>query len=194
MSSGALDRALVVSLALLGAGSAAQATEEPSATNAIRFKTYVGNDQGVVRCGIFTEKGWLKEPVQPALAQIHGKVALCVFSELAKGVYGISAFHDENKNGKLDTNLVGYPTEEYCASRNARNTFSAPSFADAKFKFTGGHARARGAHEMSGARCARVGRGGLYRVTIKRVRGLTRQALDGPRVFRCQSLSAAPDR
>ena len=92
----------------------------------------------MVRCGIFTEKGWLKDPVQPALAAIHGKVALCIFNGLPNGVYGISGFHDENKNGKLDTNLVGYPTEEYCASRNARNTFSAPSFDDAKFKFSGG--------------------------------------------------------
>jgi len=125
-----------VTAALFGAGSVA--AEESNATNVIRFKTYVGNNQGVVRCGIFTESGWLKNPVKPALALIHGKVALCVFSELPKGVYGISAFHDENKNGKLDTNLVGYPTEEYCASNNARNTFSAPSFSDAKFKYSGG--------------------------------------------------------
>ena len=136
MRSRAIDCALLLSTALLGAASAA--AEDSSATNVIRFRTHVGNNLGVVRCGIFTEKGWLKDPGKPALAAIHGKTALCVFNELPKGVYGISAFHDENKNGKLDTNLVGYPTEEYCASRNARNTFSAPSFSDAKFKFSGG--------------------------------------------------------
>ena len=136
MRSPVLDRALLLSAAIACASSAA--AEESSATNVIRFKTHVSNDQGVVRCGIFTEKGWLKDPVRPALAAIHGKTALCVFNELPKGVYGISAFHDENKNGKLDTNFVGYPTEEYCASRNARNTFSAPSFSDAKFAFKGG--------------------------------------------------------
>jgi len=136
MRSRVFDCAVLLSSALLVAASAA--AEDSSATNVIRFKTHVGNSLGVVRCGIFTEKGWLKDPVKPALAVIHGKTALCVFSELPKGVYGISAFHDENKNGKLDTNLVGYQTEEYCASRNARNTFSAPSFSDAKFKFTGG--------------------------------------------------------
>ncbi len=131
----ALGSVLLLATASLGATPAA---DEPSAANSIRFKTYVGNDQGLVRCGIFTEKGWLKDPVKPASAQIHGKVALCIFSELPKGVYGISAFHDENRNGKLDTNFVGYPMEEYCASRNARNTFSAPSFSDAKFKYSGG--------------------------------------------------------
>jgi uncharacterized protein (DUF2141 family) len=136
MRSRVFDCAVLLTSALLVSASAA--AEDSSATNVIRFKTHVGNNLGVVRCGIFTEKGWLKDPVKSALAVIHGKTALCVFSELPKGVYGISAFHDENKNGKLDTNLVGYPTEEYCASRNARNTFSAPSFSDAKFKFTGG--------------------------------------------------------
>ena len=136
MSSRALRAALFLVTAVCGAATAE--AEETNATNVIRFKTYVGNNDGVVRCGIFTEKGWLKEPVQPALAAIHGKVALCIFNGLPNGVYGISGFHDENKNGKLDTNLVGYPMEEYCASRNARNTFSAPSFSDAKFKYSGG--------------------------------------------------------
>lgn len=119
-------------------GAVTAQADEPSATNVVRFKTHVSNNDGVVRCGIFTEKGWLEQPVQSARVIIRGKVALCIFTALPKGVYGISGFHDENDNGKLDTNLVGYPTEEYCASRNARNTFSAPSFSDAKFKFSGG--------------------------------------------------------
>jgi uncharacterized protein (DUF2141 family) len=59
------------------------------------------------------------------------------------GTYGISAFHDEDNDGKLGTNLVGYPTEEYCASNNARNMFSAPSWKDAKFAYRGGTVRLR---------------------------------------------------
>jgi len=136
MSSRSLNCALLLTTALFGAASAE--AEEASATNVIRFKAYVGNNDGVVRCGIFTERGWLKDPLQPALAAIHGKAALCIFNGLPSGVYGISGFHDENRNGKLDTNFIGYPTEEYGASRNARNTFSAPSFSDAKFKYSGG--------------------------------------------------------
>lgn len=128
--------ALVTCAALLATSSAIG--EETAALNVIRFKMATSNNSGLVRCGIFTEQGWLKQPVQPALAVIHGKVAICVFNGVPRGVYGISAFHDENKNGKLDTNLVGYPVEEYCASRNARNTFSAPSFSDASFRYGGG--------------------------------------------------------
>ena len=39
---------------------------------------------------------------------------------------------DENKNGKLDKNLFGAPTEAYGFSNNARETFSSPSFEAAK--------------------------------------------------------------
>ena len=127
--------ALIAATVSLGASALA---EDSGAANTIRFKTYARNDEGLVRCGIFGEKGWLKQPVRSATAAVHGKVALCIFNDVPKGVYGISAFHDENKNGKLDTNLVGYPSEEYCASNNARNTFSAPSFSDAKFNYKGG--------------------------------------------------------
>jgi uncharacterized protein (DUF2141 family) len=137
MSSRVRNSALAL-LAALPLFAASARGEEPSAVSMIRFKVATRNDQGVVRCGIFTEKGWLKAPLRSALATIHGKVALCAFEQVPQGVYAISGFHDENENGKLDTNLVGYPTEEYCASRNARNTFSAPSFADAKFRYAGG--------------------------------------------------------
>jgi uncharacterized protein (DUF2141 family) len=71
----------------------------------------------------------------------NGRTALCVFGKIRPGVYAISAFHDKNSNGKLDTNIVGYPVEDYCASRNARNMFSAPSFDDAKFDYSGGRKR-----------------------------------------------------
>jgi uncharacterized protein (DUF2141 family) len=118
--------------------------EERLVTNVIEFETQNRNDEGVVRCGLFRERGWLKETVRPAIVKINKTTALCVFKEIPAGTYGISAFHDEDNDGKLDTNLVGYPTEDYCASNNARNMFSAPSWKDAKFTYKGGRLRLRG--------------------------------------------------
>jgi uncharacterized protein (DUF2141 family) len=118
--------------------------EESLATNVIEFETQNRNDAGVVRCGLFKEGGWLKDAVRPAIVKINKTTALCVFKEIPAGVYGISAFHDEDNNGKLNTNLVGYPLEEYCSSNNARNMFSAPSWKDAKFRYKGGTVRLRG--------------------------------------------------
>jgi uncharacterized protein (DUF2141 family) len=73
----------------------------------------------------------------PAKARIANGRALCVFRNVAPGTYGISAIHDENNNGKLDTNFIGMPTEDYCASRNARGFMGPPRFTDAKFPYKG---------------------------------------------------------
>jgi uncharacterized protein (DUF2141 family) len=118
--------------------------QESVATNVIEFETYNRNGAGVVRCGLFKQGGWLKDAFRAATVKINGKKALCVFKEVPAGTYGISAFHDENNDGKLDTNLVGYPIEQYCASNNARNLMSAPSWSDAKFSYRGGTLRLRG--------------------------------------------------
>jgi uncharacterized protein (DUF2141 family) len=112
--------------------------DEPSF---LEFHAVMRKDQGVVRCGLFTEKAWLRAPLQSAVADIHNGTAVCVFKSVPKGVYAISAFHDQNNNGKLDTNFIGLPTEDYCASRDARNTFGPPSFADARFSYAGGMKR-----------------------------------------------------
>jgi uncharacterized protein (DUF2141 family) len=144
-------QALVRKVSLAGAAAALSlvgqhraSAQESVATNVIEFETQNRNDAGVVRCGLFKEAGWLKEPVQPAIVKINKTTARCVFKEIPAGVYGISAFHDEDNNGKLNTNLVGYPVEEYCSSNNARNMFSAPSWKDAKFTYKGGTLRLRG--------------------------------------------------
>jgi uncharacterized protein (DUF2141 family) len=117
--------------------------EENVATNVIEFEAWARNDQGVVRCGLFNEAGWLKDAFRPAIVNVHNKKALCVFKDVPAGTYGISAFHDEDGDGKLNTNLVGYPVEEYCASNNARNLMSAPSWSKAKFSYRGSTRRLR---------------------------------------------------
>jgi uncharacterized protein (DUF2141 family) len=136
--------ALVGALALGSLCGRSAVAEESVATNVIEFEVRTRNDAGVVRCGLFKERGWLKDTVRPAIVKINKTTALCVFKEIPAGTYGVSAFHDEDNDGKLDTNLVGYPMEEYCASNNARNMFSAPSWKDAKFTYKGGRVRLRG--------------------------------------------------
>ncbi len=54
------------------------------------------------------------------------------FENLADGQYAVAIFHDENENGIMDKNMFGAPTEAYGFSRNARGTFAAPSFEEAK--------------------------------------------------------------
>ena len=41
--------------------------------------------------------------------------------------------HDENRNGKLDTNFLGIPKEGVGASNNPKSRFGPPSFEESMF-------------------------------------------------------------
>lgn len=56
-----------------------------------------------------------------------GKAKL-VFAGLAPGRYALRVFADENGNGKLDTNLIGMPTERYGFSNDAKGNRAPPTF------------------------------------------------------------------
>ncbi|MFJ1258682.1 DUF2141 domain-containing protein, partial [Cupriavidus sp. CuC1] len=53
------------------------------------------------------------------------------------GTYSIAAAHDENMNGKLDTNALGIPMEGYGFSNDAKGWLSAPTFSAASFSYDG---------------------------------------------------------
>ncbi|GGD17008.1 DUF2141 domain-containing protein [Aquisalinus flavus] len=57
--------------------------------------------------------------------------------DLPPGTYAIKAFHDVNGNGKLDTNLIGVPTEPYGFSNGQAGRFGPPSFEAASFILEG---------------------------------------------------------
>lgn len=60
-----------------------------------------------------------------------------VFEDLTPGAYAVGAYHDENNNGRLDTDFIGYPTEGYALSNGIRAVFSRPRFIDAAFPVGG---------------------------------------------------------
>lgn len=70
------------------------------------------------------------------IVQIQDQSCMVSFNNLAKGSYAVAVYHDVNKNKQLDKNLFGMPTESYGFSNNARATFSAPSFNEAKIDCT----------------------------------------------------------
>jgi len=57
--------------------------------------------------------------------------AQLVFAGLPAGRYVLKSFADENGNGKLDTNLVGLPTERYGFSNDAKGRMGPPTFDEA---------------------------------------------------------------
>ncbi|MCH2232305.1 MAG: DUF2141 domain-containing protein [Crocinitomicaceae bacterium] len=55
------------------------------------------------------------------------------FTEVPFGKYAISIFWDKNKNGKIDTNFVGFPKESIGASN--MSSLGKPSFNKSAFQF-----------------------------------------------------------
>lgn len=91
------------------------------------------SNTGVVAVGLFSPgPGWLAEPSALKYERVPaGPRTILVLRDLAPGRYALAATHDENGNGKLDTNFVGVPTEPYGFSRDARGLLSPPTFDDA---------------------------------------------------------------
>jgi len=92
------------------------------------------NDTGLVQIGLFNSEGtFLKTIYKGNSAEIKSKAATLTFFNIPKGVYAISAFHDKNKNGKLDMNFMGIPKEDVACSNNAKGFMGPPKYEDAKF-------------------------------------------------------------
>lgn len=96
------------------------------------------SNKGTVHIGLYTNsKNWLEEAARGEISPIDNKKAIYTFKNVPDGVYGVSVFHDENDNGKLDVGYFGIPKEPYACSRDAKATFSAPKWEDAKFLMSG---------------------------------------------------------
>jgi len=65
--------------------------------------------------------------------QGEGESVALRFTDLPPGRYALAVYCDLNANGKLDSNLLGMPTEPYGFSRDARSLFGPPDFEQASF-------------------------------------------------------------
>ncbi len=127
-------------------GASAQPTPTSEARITVEIRTR--GDRGLVFCALFANgAGFPTESATRAAAhhrlRSEGRRVTCSFTGHPPGTYAISAFHDENGNGELDTGLFGIPSEGWGTSRNARGSMGPPSWADARFRYIGGSVRLR---------------------------------------------------
>lgn len=111
--------------------------------NAIHVEVVgIRNNKGQVVCALYSSAdGFPKEnqkAIQRTTSPILDKRASCEFAEIKPGRYAVSVFHDENSNGKLDTNFLGIPREGVGASNDARGHMGPPKFDAAALQFSGG--------------------------------------------------------
>lgn len=100
----------------------------------------VRSADGAVFLAVYdSESSFMKVPQAKTTRRMDaGKGDLkVVIHGLPAGKYAIAGYHDENGNGKLDTNALGMPEEGYGFSNDARGVFGPPKFSEAVFEFDG---------------------------------------------------------
>jgi uncharacterized protein (DUF2141 family) len=123
----------------------ARADDVGAAANSIRV-IVVGlrSNNGEVDCALFNSAegfpGDTSKAIKTVKSKIENEQATCTFVDVAPGDYAVSEFHDENGNGKLDTNFIGMPKEGVGASNDAAGHMGPPKFDAARFHYLGGRA------------------------------------------------------
>lgn len=127
---------LGVSISLFSASVGAEAQSKAALTMRLTLR----NDKGQVGCTLYNSaKGFPRDSgaaLQRKWCGAHKAESVCRFDPIPAGTYAVACFHDENKNGKLDSNLFGIPSEGVVTSNNAKGSMGPPSFQDAKFSFS----------------------------------------------------------
>ena len=94
----------------------------------------VKNSNGSVAAALFnSEADFRKTPFSAFRIKASGGPVSFTIHNLPPGKYAMTAYHDENDNGKLDTDLVGAPSEGYGVSNDAREVAAPPQFSKASF-------------------------------------------------------------
>ena len=89
--------------------------------------------KGSLRIGLFdNERDFPKKAVVGKVIAVTADSLTVVFTDLKPASYAVSVIHDENSNGKLDTNILGIPKEGFAFGNNAMGMFGPPSFKNAQ--------------------------------------------------------------
>ncbi|GLU43018.1 DUF2141 domain-containing protein [Allomuricauda sp. NBRC 101325] len=96
----------------------------------------VSSAEGKVNVAVYNSKdGFLsfdKVLKNHGVSARKGSVDLTI-KDLPTGEYALAIFHDENNNGKLDTNWLGIPKEKVAFSNAKMKTFGPPKYKECAF-------------------------------------------------------------
>ena len=93
--------------------------------------------KGMIRISLYNSKkgfpGKHEQAYATAVKKVTSNTESVLFEHLPYGTYAVSIMHDENSNGKLDTNFIGIPKEGVGVSNNPRIGMGGPKFNDSVF-------------------------------------------------------------
>jgi uncharacterized protein (DUF2141 family) len=95
------------------------------------------SDRGMIRVLLFSGAAGFPDQVGKAVKSFSlppkNKQVAFTITDLVPGTYALAVIHDQDSNGKLSSNAVGYPIEKFGFSNNPKVYFSPPSFEKASF-------------------------------------------------------------
>lgn len=95
--------------------------------------------QGEIKVGVFNkENNFLKDgsAIKNYVIKVKKDSETLVITDLPKGEYAVSMYHDTNSDNKLNTNFIGIPKEPYGFSNNVKPKMAAPKYGDCKFSLS----------------------------------------------------------
>ena len=125
-------------LALLTLGAVVMAGGVARSAELVVTVTNVRNATGRVELCLWRDaRDWPDCTGNPTVQRRHVPAAIgsvtATFTDLAPGIYAVSAFHDEKGLRKVETNFLGIPRSGVGASRDPKANFGPPPFRDAAF-------------------------------------------------------------
>jgi uncharacterized protein (DUF2141 family) len=117
-------------LAAQAQGTPTTTSTQATATLTVQI-TGLRNGKGIVSLTLYRDS----KPVETRNVAIDAGTlsARTEFEKIPQGVYAVYVFHDENMNGKLDTNFMRMPLEGYGMSNNPRKRMGKPGFDETNF-------------------------------------------------------------
>jgi uncharacterized protein (DUF2141 family) len=116
------------------------ATEPKSGTATITLEVsgFRSNDGQALVALFVRDVGFPADPIKGGAryvsAAIKDKKLRLTLSAEAGRAYAISVLHDENRNNKVDTNLLGIPKEGVGVSQNPKSRLGPPTFDEGRFE------------------------------------------------------------
>jgi uncharacterized protein (DUF2141 family) len=121
---------LIAALITAGADSAPKAARLNITVKNLR------NHKGQLIFGVFKSADGFPTDSRKALdwqVKPAGADSVVFTVDLPPGHYGASVLHDENKNGQMDKDLLGIPTEGYGVTNNPKPALRAAKFDESRF-------------------------------------------------------------
>lgn len=144
------DRIVLVLVALFFSACASAPPEvaepRPAGTGRVEVTiTGIESEEGQVLVAFFLDATGWPDADGPVFSRTEAAIrdgqAIAVVEDVPAGPFAVSVFHDTNDDRKLNSNVVGAPSEPYGFSADARGTFGPPSFDEARLELEAGESK-----------------------------------------------------